>query len=147
MKKFFNEALHFGLIGVINTVLGFVLIMIFYNVMHLNYWVASATSYVIGSIFSYFANKKLTFKVKENSRIYVIKFALNIAVCYLLAYGMARPLVRSVLSGYSQKLVENIAIMMGTGIFIVFNFIGQKFFVFRSKDKSDNGQQDGMENL
>ncbi len=138
MKKLFHEALHFGIIGVINTPLGFVLIMLFYNVMHLNYWVASATSYVIGSIFSYFANKKLTFQVEEKSAAYVIKFSLNIAVCYLLAYGIARPLVRSVLSDYSRVIVENIAIVMGMGMFIVFNFLGQKFFVFRKKAAIEN---------
>ncbi len=143
IKKLFEEVLHFGIIGVINTLLGFFLIMVFYNVLHLNYWVASATSYVIGSIFSYFANKKLTFKVQENSREYVIKFALNITICYLLAYGIARPLVRSVLSEYSQTIVENVAIVMGTGIFIVFNFIGQKFFVF--KNKNIVSSQNGME--
>ncbi len=145
IKKLFEEVLHFGIIGVVNTLLGFFLIMVFYNVLHLNYWVASATSYVIGSIFSYFANKKLTFKVQENSRAYVIKFALNIAVCYLLAYGVARPLVRSVLSEHSQTIVENVAIVMGTGIFIVLNFIGQKFFVFKDKDKNIVSSQNGME--
>ncbi|WP_342757056.1 GtrA family protein [Kineothrix sedimenti] len=145
IKKLFDEVLHFGMIGVINTLLGFFLIMVFYNILHLNYWVASATSYVIGSIFSYFANKKLTFKVQESSRAYVIKFALNIVVCYFLAYGIARPLVRSVLSEYSQTIVENVAIVMGTGIFIVLNFIGQKFFVFNNKDKNIDGSQDGME--
>ncbi|WP_051869808.1 GtrA family protein [Kineothrix alysoides] len=145
IKKLFEEVLHFGIIGVINTLLGFFLIMVFYNVLHLNYWVASATSYVIGSVFSYFANKKLTFKVQENSREYVIKFALNIAICYLLAYGVARPLVRSVLSEYSQTIIENVAIVMGTGIFIVLNFIGQKFFVFKGKDKNIVSSQNGME--
>ncbi len=145
IKKLFDEVLHFGMIGVINTLLGFFLIMIFYNILHLNYWVASATSYVIGSIFSYFANKKLTFKVQESSRAYVIKFALNIAVCYFLAYGIAKPLVKSVLSGYSQTIVENIAIIIGMGMFIVFNFIGQKFFVFGNKDNHINNSQDGME--
>lgn len=145
IKKLFDEVLHFGMIGVINTLLGFFLIMVFYNILHLNYWVASAASYVIGSIFSYFANKKLTFKVQENSRTYVIKFALNIAVCYALAYGIARPLVKNVMSGYSQTIVENIAIIIGMGMFIVFNFIGQKFFVFGSRDNNVNNSQDEME--
>ncbi|NLL77705.1 MAG: GtrA family protein [Clostridiales bacterium] len=139
IKKLFGEVLHFGIIGVFNTLLGFVLVMVFYNVMHLNYWVASATSYIIGSIFSYFANKKLTFKVEETSRTYAVRFAINIAVCYFIAYGIARPLVRSVLGGYSRTIVENVAIVMGMGIFIVLNFIGQKFFVFRNKD---NGMEE-----
>ena len=145
MKKLFREILHFGIIGVFNTLLGLVLIMVFYNVWHWNYWVASGTSYVIGSIFSYFANKKLTFQVEGNSWKAALKFAVNIAVCYLLAYGIAKPLVRSVMRGYflgaaekigdlihmeAYAVEENIAILAGMGLFIIFNFIGQKFFVF-----------------
>ena len=90
MKKLFHELMHFGIIGVFNTLLGMVLIMVFYNIWHWNYWVASGTSYVIGSIFSYFANKKLTFHVEGNSWQSILRFAANIAVCYLLAYGIAK---------------------------------------------------------
>ena len=77
MKKLFHEILHFGIIGVFNTLLGFVLIMVFYNLWHWNYWAASGTSYVIGSIFSYFANKKLTFRVEGNSWKAALKFAVR----------------------------------------------------------------------
>ncbi len=152
MKKLFHEVLHFGIIGVFNTLLGFALIMVFYNIWHWNYWVASGTSYVIGSIFSYFANKKLTFKVEENSWKSAVRFAANIAVCYFLAYGIAKPLVRGVMQGYlpgaaeriggvigmePHMVEENVAIVFGMGLFIVFNFIGQKFFVFAGKETDE----------
>lgn len=146
MKKFIDEAIHFGLIGVINTVMGYVLIMIFYNVWHWNYWVASASSYVIGSIFSYFANRKLTFKTEERGFKPAFRFAVNIAVCYIIAYGVAKPLVGNLLQGYSKVIIENVAIIVGMGLFIILNFIGQKFLVFGKntenivKEKSDNGK-------
>ena len=141
--------LRFGIIGVLNTILGFVLVMVFYNVWGWNYWVASATSYTIGSIFSYFANKRLTFQVKENSWKEVLRFAANIAVCYLLAYGIAKPVVKGLMGNYSQLIAdrisgiiamdavaieENVAILFGMGLFVIFNFIGQKFFVFHKKE-------------
>lgn len=150
MKKLFHEVLHFGIIGVFNTLLGFVLVMVFYNIWRWNYWVASGTSYVIGSIFSYFANKKLTFQVEGNSWKSALKFAANIAFCYLLAYGIAKPLMRSLMRGYwkeaarrvgdmihmeAHAVEENAAIIVGMGLFIVFNFIGQKFFVFAGAKK------------
>lgn len=148
MKKLFGEMLHFGIIGVFNTILGFVLNMVFYNMLHWNFWVATGTSYTIGSIFSYFANKKLTFKVEENSWKSVARFAGNILVCYLLAYGIAKPAVAAVMAGYSPMLSaktgiaaktieENVAILFGMGLFIVFNFLGQKFFVFHKKASAD----------
>lgn len=137
MKKLFDEMLHFGIVGVINTVAGFVLIMLFYNVFHWNYWIASGASYIIGSIFSYFANKKFTFKAEGGGRKYAFRFGINIAVCYFMAYGIAKPLVRYVLGGYSQVIVENIAIVIGMGMFIVFNFIGQKFLVFKNIEQNE----------
>ena len=149
MKKLFGEMLHFGIIGVFNTILGFVLNMVFYNMLHWNFWVATATSYTIGSIFSYFANKKLTFKVEENSWKSVVRFAGNIIVCYLLAYGIAKPVVETVMAEYSPMLSEktgiaaktieeNVAILFGMGLFIVFNFLGQKFFVFTQKGRTQD---------
>lgn len=147
MKKLMDEVLHFSIIGVFNTILGYVLIMVFYNVLHWNYWVASATSYIIGSFISYFANKKLTFKVESSNWKFALRFAVNITVCYLLAYGIAKPLVRTLMSGYSQMISdkigiapttieENVAILFGMGMFVVFNFVGQKFFVFRRKEET-----------
>lgn len=144
MKKWLDEMLHFSIIGVFNTLLGLVLNLAFYNALHWNFWVATGVSYTIGSIFSYFANKKLTFKVEETSWQSVLRFAGNILICYLLAYGIAKPAVEKLMAGYSSALSEksgiaaktieeNVAMLFGMGLFIVFNFLGQKFFVFAGK--------------
>ena len=58
---------------------------------------------------------------------------LNIAVCYGLAYGLAKPLVRLIFSGLSKKWAENLAMLAGMGLFVVFNYFGQRFFAFREK--------------
>lgn len=138
MKKLFNEMVRFGIVGIINTLLGYILITTFYNVFHWNYWISSGTSYVIGGIFSYFANKSFTFKAEGHTVRYVFKFAINIIVCYLLAYGIARPLVRSVMAGYAIEIIENVALIAGMGLFIIINFIGQKFLVFSNIKKRDD---------
>ena len=62
-----------------------------------------------------------------------LRFALNIAVCYGLAYGLAKPLVRLIFSGLSKKWAENLAMLAGMGLFVVFNYFGQRFFAFREK--------------
>ena len=150
MRKLMGEILHFGIIGVINTILGFVLIMVFYNIFYWNYWMASGTSYVIGGVCSYFANKKLTFKAEEEGLRPAIRFAVNLIICYFIAYGIAKPAVRNLLAGYSgilgekigmdaQAVEENVAIIAGMGLFTVFNFIGQKCFVFKNRSKNEKG--------
>ena len=135
--KLIQQFISFGIIGIFNTLLGVVLIELFYNIFHWNYWVSSITSYVIGSIYSFFANKKLTFKVEGQMRSTAIRFAVNVAVCYGIAYGIAKPLVKVVLSGMSMKVVENVALLVGMGLYIILNFFGQKFFVFREKTEEE----------
>ncbi len=136
-KDFIMEVIHFGMVGVINTLAGWAITAVLYNIVHLSYWVSSAISYFIGSVFSYFANSKVTFKVENKDKWLPLRFAINIIVCYLIAYSVAQPLVRMVLSGYSTVVIDNVAIILATGMFIVMNFFGQKFFVFRTKNKKN----------
>ena len=132
-KKIDTTPVKFVLVGVVNTIVGTSVMFIKYNVFSFNYWISSAANYVVGSIVSYFLNKYFTFQDKEKSWKTVVRFVLNISVCYLIAYGLARPLVRMALGGFSQTIQENIAMLAGMCLFVVVNYIGQRFFVFRKK--------------
>lgn len=136
-KVFIMEVIHFCIVGAVNTLLGLVIIEALYNLIHLNYWLSSGISYFIGGVFSYFANAKVTFKIDDKDRDKGLpwRFAINIITCYLIAYGVAKPLVRYVLSAQPVVIVENIAIIVGMVLFTVMNFFGQKLFVFRSRKR------------
>ena len=121
----------FVLVGIINTVVGTTVMFVAYNALHFSYWVSSASNYVIGSIVSYFLNKYFTFQNKERSWKQVAKFIINIAVCYVLAYGIAKPVVMYILSGAGQKIQENAAMLAGMCLFTGFNYIGQRMFAFK----------------
>lgn len=148
IKQFFDiKFWKFILVGILNTVIGNGLMFIFYNFTPINdfvwgvidgYWVSSALGYIIGSIVSYFLNKHFTFQNKEKGIKPILKFALNIAVCYLLAYGLAKPLIFWMLSGYSETIQSNIAMLAGMCLFVAFNYIGQRFFAFKEKDNAKN---------
>ena len=132
------EVIHFGMVGVINTLMGWVIMAVLYNLIHMNYWLSSGISYFIGSVFSYHANGKLTFKVENRDKWLPCRFAVNIIVCYLIAFSVAQPVVTKILSsgqGVSKALIDNIAMLLGMCLFIVMNFFGQKFFVFRKTKK------------
>ena len=132
-KDFIMEVIHFGMVGVMNTLLGWGIMAVLYNLVHLNYYFSSGISYFIGSVFSYHANGKLTFKVENKDKWLPWRFALNIIVCYAVAFGVARPLVRYSLASQPLVIVDNVAMIVGMGIFIFMNFFGQKLFVFRKK--------------
>ena len=132
------EVIHFGIVGVINTLMGWGIMAVLYNLIHMNYWLSSGISYFIGSVFSYHANAKLTFKVEERDRGLPWRFAINIAICYLTAFSVAQPVVKYILDSQPQAIVDNAAMVVGMGLFVVMNFFGQKLFVFRKK-KSQEG--------
>ena len=60
-----------------------------------------------------------------------MKFAINVAVCWLLAYGLAKPLVLRILEGQSLWLQENVAMLVGMCLYTALNYLGQRFFAFR----------------
>ena len=121
----------FVLVGIVNTLVGTAVMFAAYNVLHLSYWISSASNYVVGSIVSYFLNKYFTFQNKEKSWKQLVKFALNITVCYLVAYGLAKPLVSWFLHGQSKSVQDNLSMLVGMGAFVVFNYVGQRVIVFR----------------
>ena len=135
IKKSINQFISFGIVGVINTIVGTIVMFSMYNLLGFGYWISSASNYIVGSICSYVLNKKYTFRVRDTSVIQILRFIINISVCYALAYGVARNLISYILDSHksSTKIIENISMVVGMFIFVILNFLGQKIFVFKKK--------------
>lgn len=142
LKKIFDPTFfRFILVGCINTLVGYGVMFGLYNLAGLHrmgdtgYWISSAANYVVGSIVSFFLNKHFTFRSREKGRGVVIRFVVNISLCYLLAYGLAKPAVAWALSGMglSEQLQGNLTMLAGSGLFVVLNYFGQRFFAFKAK--------------
>lgn len=143
LKKFFDKTmLKFILVGVANTLVGTAVMFLFYNLFHFDYWISSASNYVVGSILSYFLNKYFTFKQQSKSIKEIVLFIVNITLCYLIAYSAAQPLVRFIFSGIDNTLADNLSMLAGMGFFIILNYIGQRFIVFADKNKDNNKQKE-----
>lgn len=125
----------FLMVGVVNTLVGTGLMFILYNIFSVNYWISSASNYIVGSIVSYFLNKYFTFRNKERSWKQIVSFVINITVCYLIAYGAAKPVVSWIFSGFHEKIQGNLSMLAGMCLFVVLNYLGQRLFVFRKKDE------------
>ena len=111
----------FVLVGMVNVTVGATVMFVFYNVFHFSYWISSASNYIVGSIVSYFLNRYFTFS----------KFIINIAVCYVIAYSVAKPLMMWLLSSYSITVQENVSMTFGMCLFTALNYLGQRFFAFK----------------
>ncbi len=125
--------LKFMLVGILNTVVGTTIMFVFYNVFNLSYEVSSGTNYFFTSILSFFLNKYFTFKSKDRALIEFFRFALIIIFCYILAYGLAKRLAFELLGFLDKKTRENIAMLIGMGLFAILNYLGQRFFSFKEK--------------
>lgn len=125
------KTIKFGIVGVINTVFGTAIMFGLYNLAGCSYWLSSAANYFFGSILSYFLNKNFTFQNKDSVSKTIPKFVLNILVCYILAYGIAKPATLYALQNYSVVIQENVAMLVGMCLFVVFNYCGQRYFTFK----------------
>ncbi len=138
-KLFYDKSfVRFVLVGIVNTIVGLTVMFSCYNILHLGYWLSSAADYVLASIVSYFLNKHFTFGYHEKGWWSLARFVLNIAVCYFIAFSLARPIVRFCLShiGWEMEvsMLENISMLIGSGLFVVINYLGQRFFAFKKRE-------------
>lgn len=143
IKNFFDVKFwKFILVGVLNTLVGTGLQFLLFNLIGWNEWVSSVTGYFLGSVLSYFLNKYFTFKNQEKGIKPILKFALNIAVCYTIAYVIAIPLISYICTANSltmfgwsvEKFSGNLSMVVGSCLFVACNYIGQRFFAFKEKD-------------
>lgn len=126
-KTFFK----FIIVGTINTIVSAGSMIALYNVFNVSYLKATVIGNILGSVVSFLLNKYWTFESKTFKYIQVIYFALNIIVCYFIAYGFAKIVATALLQKYSITLQENVAMVIGMVLFTSLNYLSQRFLVFR----------------
>ncbi len=140
MKKFLHPTMiPFILVGIVNTVFGTSIMFFCSEILNLGYWISSGANYFFGSILSFYLNRRFTFRSTERGRKVVLRFILNILVCWILAYGMAEPLALLLLqnTALSLKRQEQVALLLGMVLFTAINYFGQRFFTFKGNEKEE----------
>lgn len=131
-KNFINkEFFRFLIVGCLNTVLGVGVMFALYNLAGCSYWFSSAMNYIAGGTLSYFLNRRFTFKASFDGVFQILRFALCVLVSYIIAYGLAKPLVLVILTESSQKVSENVAMAIGAVFYTLINYYAQKLFAFK----------------
>jgi len=134
-KKIWDKTLiKFLIVGVCNTLSGSAVMFKLYNFAGISYWLSSAANYVVGGVVSFFLNKYFTFKSNAWSWRQVGRFIVNLLICYLLAYGLAKPLVCIALAEQPFKRQENMAMLVGMCLYTGLNYLGQRWFTFRENE-------------
>ncbi len=131
-RNFFDITfLKYIIVGLSTTVLGTGIMYLFFNAFHLSYWFSSASNHIVASVITFFLNRSITFKVKNRSAKRVALYILNIAVCYFIGYGIARPISHLFFAGMTETGQDNLAMMVGLIIYKILSYFGQRFVVFR----------------
>lgn len=134
---FFNrQFISFLLVGLANTLVGTGLMFLLYNLCNCSYWFSSCMNYCVGGIVSYILNKRFTFKNYSRDKKIIVKFIFTIFICYFISYKISAFVIDFLLSSLSNKLKGNIAMFVGMCLYVILNFLGQKFFAFK-KGKND----------
>ncbi|CAA6805695.1 MAG: GtrA family protein [uncultured Sulfurovum sp.] len=84
MQKTLLQFLRFNLIGIVNTLFGFSIILL---LMYIGFSATSsnAIGYGLGALLSYYLNRKYTFKAHHTTK-QALKFFTILAVAYILNY-------------------------------------------------------------
>ena len=134
MKKLFDSSLlRFLVVGVGNTLLSAVLMFLLEG---LGYWPSTAIAYVAGAVMSFFLNRTFTFRSDEAMGRAAGKFAVNVAVCYAVGYGLARLILPPAgRPAIPLPLIwqERASKLLGMCLYTGLNYLGQRFFAFRRR--------------
>ncbi|NOV00162.1 GtrA family protein [Paenibacillus sp. LMG 31457] len=134
--------IRFLLVGVFNTLVGLSASFAFFNLLHLNYWISTFAGNTIGAVVSYTLNRTFTFRSRASLGSSWWKFAIVIFSCYGLSYGSSLLLVKAAASLWPDlpaDLAHNTAILLGNGLYTIGNYLGHKYFTFRTNGLSGSG--------
>ncbi len=148
MKVVIKQITKFFIIGVSAVLVDFIIYYMMSDLMGINTDLSKAIGFMVGTVYTYFLNKRWTWKYTERSnKGMVLKFGIVYAVSFVFnilinKYGLELiPDFNINLSlTYTDGNVQNIfsikgdkflAFFFATVMSAVINFIGQKFLVFK----------------
>ncbi len=129
--------IRFLLVGIVNTSVGMGLMYLLIHIAGFGYWAATAIGIAVGSCVSYMLNRTFTFGSKKQHASSIVRFILVILVCYFVAYFLGEKIVHLFLKQLDVRrewLIDDLAVLFGTGIYTIFNYFGQRNFVFHTKE-------------
>lgn len=134
------QLVKFGLIGVLNTLLDFAVLNLLSYLTKVysgkELILLNIVAFVIANLNSYFWNKFWTFNSKTKNvasefgkfiLVSVIGFAINSVILWFMTTIM------SPMGNLSAPLWENVAKLLATVVYMIWNFFGYKLIVFKKK--------------
>jgi putative flippase GtrA len=125
-----RQILIFGLVGVVNSLVHYLVFLLGYRVLGVPMLIASAVGYGCGVLNSYFMNRRWTFRVASKR---TFSEFLCFAMVNLVALGI-NLVGLQVLTGQGH-LAPEIAQIMAMALALLVNFGGNRLWTFKPKDE------------
>ncbi|WP_334076782.1 GtrA family protein [Paenibacillus sanfengchensis] len=120
----------FIIVGVLNTIVGFITYAGFIQFVNRNYFVALVFSHIVGVVHSYLWNNKWTFSQKKHQAKSAVKFVLVYIFTFLVNLFLLFILVDTM--GTNKLIAQGIALVITTLI----SFFAHKYWSFQNKASS-----------
>jgi putative flippase GtrA len=127
MKKAIKQAIKYGVVGVINTLITAVVIWVMMKLLGCSDVVSNVVGYIAGVLNSFIWNKKWTFKSTERWMGSAIRFGIVFGICYLLQLGLLVFVLNPYLAidPYYNQLIA-------MAFYTAINFVMNKFYTFKA---------------
>jgi len=122
-----NTFIKFCLIGIINAIVGFSLILSLIYIFGVNYLISNLVGYMGGILTSFILNKYVNFKSEGH-----IKFELPIFLfSFIIAYSVNLVVLYSLVEFFHQSKIVGIVIASSTYTFLF--YLASRFIVFHNR--------------
>ena len=125
-KKEFSRFSRFLIVGISNTIITLTIIFLLLNVFNIDYRISNIIGYFVGLINSFIWNKRWTFKSKNKFQKELLPFFVMFLISYSINLGIV------ILSAEILLINKNICQIIGIFFYTVTNYIGNKFWTFKS---------------
>ncbi|WP_191270746.1 GtrA family protein [Neobacillus kokaensis] len=133
LKPVNNDFIRFLLVGTVNTFVGLAIMFFLLNVLGISYWVSTFTGNTVGACVSYLLNRSFTFRSSVSLQKGLPRFCAIIFICYFSAYFCSEKILQAAghLFPLDQSFIQNSSILLGSGLYTLSNYLGQKYIVFK----------------
>lgn len=143
-KEFFLQFLKFGIVGLSNTLLSYILYIVILKILeHFNlfpeydYIISSFSVFWICSLWSFWWNNKFTFNNSNRENSNLLFVYLKMVICYALTGLFLQNILLFLLvkyAGFSKEIVPLLILV----VTVPLNFLLNRYWAFSSADCSDS---------
>ena len=149
-KEEFGKIIKFVITGFINTIVDYSIAFLFFSLIGWPELYSQTMGFCAGVTSSFFINRKWTFKVDKTesgffSPVFLKFLTVNlVSLAISLAFMALSTDAIFAGSALSEELIFLISKVFITCITVIINFIGSRFWVFKSTQPDSDGKKDNI---